>query len=841
VDNELGTRCLTNGQLTSLIVGRSEAEDEVSWSAHLDHCAACQVLLEELAGGTEWLPEQVADPVGRLEKPSLEYSPALPRAATSDAWSRDSAANPGEALGDASLAAFLRPSDRPEFPARFGPFYVIEIVGRGGMGIVFKAFDPSLRRVVAVKVLAPQLATSKTARVRFLREARAAAQVIDDHVITIHSVDENRGFPFLVMEFVKGESLEARLRRSGLLPLRDVLRIAREVALGLRAAHAAGLVHRDIKPANILLEESTGRCKITDFGLARAVEDETLTRSGCIAGTPHYMAPEQALGEPVDSRTDLYSLGAVLYHACSGQPPFDGTTPLSVLSKVVEKPVPKLDTTNASVPGWLEGVIGILMAKDRSKRLPSADELLTRLSQSETALASISQRARYRHVGIAACLVLAGLVLVAAMVIHSARSSAHRRLGLLAREGSRSSHKVKAARPVRIEHCRVVYPDGTGRAAKNLREALALATDGSTIELDDSEPLEVGEPLDTLGKSLLIRAAPGATPIVIMKRSRPSANSARLTASGPLALEGIEFRYVEASQRPANHHALILTRKQPLLVSNCKFDIAKVRDVRLACIQVEDAEAVIRNSVFSCSARGTGILASVAGTTQIEAENCGILAPNAFTLSPGTGGRASREDVLGIHSCTVVGQGAIHLLGRGPGPSQEDNTLRIRSSRCLFDVGYVFTVDAGPVSEPVRAELETLERLSRSTEWCGADNIYAIGQAYCGFSLRPRSFATARSGPRSLSSWQDFCHEEAVSSREARVFFPDAEAGARPQPGDPIDGGGFRFVLDRQERREISQIGASVATLGPGQAYESWQRSPAGEQWATRRQNMVGN
>src|SRR5204863_10215328 len=172
------------------------------------------------------------------------------------------------------------------------------------MGIVLRAFDAKLHRVVAIKVMAAQLATSATARKRFTREAQAAAAVSHDHIVTIHAVEEANGLPYLVMQYVAGQSLQDRLDKEGPLDLPEVLRIGMQAAAGLAAAHAHGIVHRDVKPANILLENGVERVKLTDFGLARAIDDASLTQSGVIAGTPQYMSPEQAEGQPADHRSD---------------------------------------------------------------------------------------------------------------------------------------------------------------------------------------------------------------------------------------------------------------------------------------------------------------------------------------------------------------------------------------------------------------------------------------------------------------------------------------------------------------------------------------------------------
>jgi WD40 repeat protein len=270
---------------------------------------------------------------------------------------------------------FLAPSHRADSLGRLGHYEVLEVVGRGGMGIVLRAFDDKLHRVVAIKVLAPQLASSAPARQRFVREARAAAAVTHDNIIDIHAVEDTGPVPFLVMQFIHGCSLQQKLDRAGPLPVKEVLRIGLQTAAGLAAAHAQGLVHRDVKPANILLENRVERVKITDFGLARAVDDASLTQSGFVAGTPAYMSPEQAQGARVDHRTDLFGLGSVLYTLCAGHPPFRAETSLAVLKRVCEDTPRSLREVNPDIPDWLEAIIARLHAKDPAGRFQTAAEV----------------------------------------------------------------------------------------------------------------------------------------------------------------------------------------------------------------------------------------------------------------------------------------------------------------------------------------------------------------------------------------------------------------------------------------------------------------------------------
>jgi serine/threonine protein kinase len=276
---------------------------------------------------------------------------------------------------------FLEPSSKPGSLGRLGHHEVLEVLGRGGFGIVVRAFDESLHRMVAIKVLAPELAATSPARKRFLREARASARVRHDNVVHIYAVEE-KPLPYLVMEYIPGQTLQRRLDQVGPLDVPDVLRIGGQIARGLAAAHEQGLIHRDIKPGNILLEDGVEqRVKITDFGLARAADDASLSQSGVIAGTPLFMAPEQAKGEPPDPRADQFSLGSVLYTMVSGRPPFRAASALAVLKRVAEDTPRPIRQIIPEAPQWLCNLIARLQAKDPARRFQSAAEVAGLLEQ----------------------------------------------------------------------------------------------------------------------------------------------------------------------------------------------------------------------------------------------------------------------------------------------------------------------------------------------------------------------------------------------------------------------------------------------------------------------------
>jgi serine/threonine-protein kinase len=268
-------------------------------------------------------------------------------------------------------------------PARLadalGDAYTIEgEIGRGGMGVVYRARDERLQRRVAIKVLPPELAFQQDIRERFTREAQTAARLSHPHIVPIHTVGEGQGLVYFVMGYVDGESVAARIRRRGPLPIEEVRRIMKETADALSAAHAFSVIHRDIKPDNILLEGTRGRVMVTDFGIAKALSSSgaTLTGVGVAIGTPSFMSPEQAAGErDIDGRSDLYSLGVVAYQMLTGELPFSAPSVAGILMKQITEPAPDLRKRRPDAPEELALAVARCLEKDPESRWPTADAL----------------------------------------------------------------------------------------------------------------------------------------------------------------------------------------------------------------------------------------------------------------------------------------------------------------------------------------------------------------------------------------------------------------------------------------------------------------------------------
>ncbi|MEX2560866.1 MAG: serine/threonine-protein kinase, partial [Pirellulales bacterium] len=276
---------------------------------------------------------------------------------------------------DEAWRELLTPSASPDCIGMLGQYQIIQLVGRGGMGVVLHAHDPRLKRTVAIKLLAPELAVNPMSVRRFLREAQSAAAVSHDHVVTIYAIDQEARPPFIVMEYVDGLSLQRKIDEVGALDVKSILRIGMQTAAGLAAAHRQGLVHRDVKPSNVLLENGIERVKLSDFGLARAVDDVGVTGTGQITGTPQYMSPQQAQGQRVDHRTDLFSLGCVVYAMCTGRAAFPADSAVAAMHRVVHDRPKPVRLVNPEIPEWLCEIVDKLLEKNPDDRFQSSEEV----------------------------------------------------------------------------------------------------------------------------------------------------------------------------------------------------------------------------------------------------------------------------------------------------------------------------------------------------------------------------------------------------------------------------------------------------------------------------------
>jgi serine/threonine protein kinase len=381
--------CPSPTQLKGLLDSSVTPQEQAQITAHLDSCTECQVKLEQLAAGKTDLIEIARQANGTKSTPdqTSAFWPAYKSVESSVRILSNETNTLIETPVDAPPSSpasfdFLDAPENDRYLGSLDRFQFVELVGKGGMGMVFRAVDACLQRTVAVKILDPQYSKNELAQTRFCREARAAAGVTHENVVTIHHVehDETKDISYIVMQFVKGRSLQELLDSENPITIREAVRIAAAIAAGLAAAHSNGLIHRDIKPGNILIEQTTGRVLLTDFGLARLNEDVKITQTGYVAGTPLYMSPEQARGDTLDFHTDMFSLGGVLYAMLTGMPPFQGSSPFVVLKHVTDRRHRPIHDSNPDVPSGVAEIVDRLLEKEPRHRYDSAAEVAALLN-----------------------------------------------------------------------------------------------------------------------------------------------------------------------------------------------------------------------------------------------------------------------------------------------------------------------------------------------------------------------------------------------------------------------------------------------------------------------------
>ncbi len=391
------TPCPQSETLANYVLGTMDAAEMQNLERHMLECQACCDQAETLNPRDEvtksfGLPKKGQGPdeevVNNLIERVAKFRSAASETCSIQISDETNPIHDQNSL-DVSPTDLLSPPSGPDELGRLGDYRILKILGSGGMGFVFLAEDERLRRRVALKVMKPLEARKKGAKDRFLREARATAAVDHDNVIAIHQVGEDRGIPFIAMPMLQGASLKTILERDKRLSQRTAVSICRQAAAGLFAAHRTGLIHRDIKPDNLWIESTKGRLKILDFGLVRDMgNDEGLTMQGTVLGTPSYMSPEQASGEAVDHRSDLFSLGAVLYQMLSGVSPYAASTLTATLLNVARAQPTPIETLVGGLDPDLAKLVTKLNARDPKDRPQSADEVVTALEKIGARLAS---------------------------------------------------------------------------------------------------------------------------------------------------------------------------------------------------------------------------------------------------------------------------------------------------------------------------------------------------------------------------------------------------------------------------------------------------------------------
>lgn len=544
---------------------------------HIELCRDCQAAIDSLAGD-----QSDAGPI--LLAAAREGDSQLLQAGLADLKARRPASDSDATLQYRDLAPWIDDGDAAV--GRVQHYDLVRCLGRGGMGVVFEAFDSKLQRVVALKMMGPSLLIDPASSERFLREARAAAAIAHPNVVAIHEVSSIRELPFLVMEYISGESLQARLDRESPLEIGTVVDIATQVATALAAAHEKGLIHRDVKPANILIQEGSGLAKLTDFGLAQTRSGDRLTQSGTLLGTPEYLAPEQINGGSVDHRSDLFSLGSVIYRMCSDRPPFSSDSIVATLQQVAAtRPIP-LRRLDSRVPAWLSSLVERLQQKKPEDRPLNAKDVSATLSgETATVATPPSQRVRLRSLKIG--------IVVAALAC------------------------VVAITTIFLPHGEA-QPSPASSSAQLIEFLSDRESTDLVVELTSRRAYQM-PPLRFDGRSIKLIAGPGIEPTLVFNLAFDdvaiSCRDSRIDFEG-VRIEIGEDRAAE-DEEEADFESLLSVVDGSVSVKDCSFDAGD-----RPCIELVASDATLIGSTFVCAT--TAVVCEPSDASTLLLEDCSI-------------------------------------------------------------------------------------------------------------------------------------------------------------------------------------------------------------------------
>jgi hypothetical protein len=726
------TGCPPDSALRRLGADALPVADASPLERHLDSCDRCRERLDALAGVTA-----VGAALGIAGRPpaSADLSRAMNRLRT----------GPTD-VSPAAATWTLPPTARLDFLGRLGAIEVRRLIGRGGMGLVYEGFDPALNRPVVVKVLSPHLLGDGAAKERFLREARAAAALTHEHVVTIHAIDQHDGVPYLVLQYVAGESLADRLARDGKLPVVQVARIGGQVARGLAAAHSVGLIHRDVKPANVLLDAESGDVRLTDFGLAKLVGGGTITGVGTLAGTPAYMSPEQAAGGPVDARSDLFGLGVVLYAAAAGTLPFAGDSPHAVLYQIRERTPTPLAGLDPALPPWFCSIVDRLLEKDPARRIQTAAEVADLLEHR-----TVAPRCRTGPWGPAVA------VLVVVTMVAITVSTFGRGVPPLPIEAPQSADRVEFIPPGFVTA-------GTGEHFKSLSEAVKAAADGDTIEVHGDGP-HLERRVEIRGKRLTIRAAAGSRPRVEPATTGKFADPQWIHTDSDLTLDGLDIHWPVTAGKAAFDgscsHSTVGVSRGRLTVRDCQIVCGR----QSMCARSGGHEIVIQGSHLVADSGIALWWRSVPGGSIRVTRSTIEAASAAFMSFPPADAPAGEPIEVELSDNTIVAKGVWGFAY----PAAPKQTVRFAARRNLLSANYLFGV---PTRTATAADAPGA--LRRLVVWTERDNVYDLRESFlAAIKLGPVTVFPAEI--KTLDDWAGLWKAKPAGTIEGDIRF-------RPRP-----------------------------------------------------------
>ena len=521
----------TTDELKALLAGQLSPERESEIAHDIEFDSTLRSRLESLSGSGIWSIGSAPVPI---ESSSPQIENIIERVVSESRIERVSGF---ESSDDLAFSARMESDE----PVLVPGIRIVREIGRGGMGIVYEGWDELVGRKIAIKRLLPIRSSSSNAKERMIQEARAAGSLIHPHIVSIYGVHLQNEMPILVQQYVEGETLQSRIDTERYLSWQECVDVAKQIASGLEAAHAAGIIHRDLKPDNILIEKGTNVVRIADFGIAKQSSSSGLTVTDQVAGTPAYMSPEQTAGETLDARSDLFSLGAVLFAAATGKPPFGLDDPFVVMDRIRNQEAAILKSLRPDYPDWLSRVLERLLSKDRQNRIANAEELSKVLTyQIELPNSDpLTGSHRYAFLAVALCAFAMLSVFAWSRFPNSAQL----------REANRQAAIVEPT-TLPFVPTKPVWNRRNNSEFDSLASAVESAIDGDVIEI--GEDLEC-VPIAIQAKNLTLKGSASHRPLLKSAESSNSANQTDayfLRSDSDLTLDGIDIDWQTTTQFP---------------------------------------------------------------------------------------------------------------------------------------------------------------------------------------------------------------------------------------------------------------------------------------------------
>ena len=710
--------------LIAVLEGRATEDIEKKVEVAIQEDPSIRLRMEQLSGAIHW-------PLGSAPNVSPTVSESLHTAILrlEQDWDQVLATHTSDSYSNQKLDGDVNFTDIPSVR-------IVREIGRGGMGVVFEGYDDALGRRVAIKQLHPQYYRDVQAKERLKREAQAIASLNHPHVLAIYGLQLVGGYPCLIQQFVDGESLQAIIRREGRVAFPRCAEIALQITQGLAAAHAAGIIHRDLKPDNVLVEHGTGIARIGDFGLAKRSGDENVTIEGTVAGTPAFMSPEQTHGKGIDHRSDLFSLGSLLYTMAAGQPPFAGEDPYVVMDAIRNRTHISLDSVSKDIPTWYSHLVDRLLEKNLSRRPQSIEQVVEALRKQGTDEIRDSLRWKKSWIGFAAI----GVPMTILLGWFSwSIAQRNEKLDLATSEFSSAPSLPLPA----------IVNMSDGKSFEHLDDAIASAVEGDTIVIArdiDSGRIEIN------GKSIQLEAAPETHPTIRIIAAKNDESGIFLRSDSDLSIQGLRIECQTDADLPWMEDGKLVSGIYTAQGKNLRLEDCYIR--RLAggvCLGVGGDLEMRRTWIVG----GDVGIAWYALDSTCHVEDSVISSKSGLgILYPAATSKISKTSEFQFVRSSLITEATIDLL-----LTRIPNTpVTLRFDRCVLDSKHAASLRMSPLlASEMPSSDAMIDSLSRSVQWQDRACIFQANMDY----LISRRFRTPNrkvsTGIDSLKIWTERC------------------------------------------------------------------------------------